>query len=160
MERRSFLKTAVAGSVAAGFAGTVEAAEKYFPVKVDSTLFENINHAKDPANKVGLEKSHSPVITAPASVEAGKSFTVEVAVGETLHTMGSGHWIEFLDLRLGNQPIARADFQPVAYLTPKVTFNVIIPKDAAPDGKATLVARQNCNLHGLWESSLNIAVSL
>jgi superoxide reductase len=159
MERRNFLKTAISGSIALGFTGTAMAAEKYFPVKVDSTLFENINRAKDPANKVGLEKSHSPVITAPASVEAGKPFTVEVAVGENLHTMGQAHWIEFIDLRLGNQPIARADFQPVGYLTPKVTFNVIIPKEAVPDGKATLVAIQNCNLHGLWESSANITVA-
>lgn len=159
MERRRFLTTAVSGSFAIGLAGTVAAAEKYFPVKVDQTLFETINRIKDPANKVGLEKSHSPVITAPASVEAGKPFAVEVAVGETLHTMGPTHWIEYIELRLGNQPIARADLQPVGYLTPKVTFNVIIPKDAAPDGKATLVARQNCNLHGLWENGLNIAVS-
>jgi superoxide reductase len=159
MERRRFLTTAVSGSFAIGFAGTVAAAEKYFPVKVDQTLFENINRAKDPANKVGLEKSHSPVITAPGSVEAGKPFTVEVAIGETLHTMGPTHWIEFIELRLGNQPIARSEMQPVGYLTPKITFNVIIPKDAAPDGKATLVAKQNCNLHGLWESILNITVS-
>jgi superoxide reductase len=159
MERRKFLKTAISSSIALGFAGTATAAEKYFPVKVDSTLFENINRAKDPANKVGLEKSHSPVITAPATVEAGKMFTVEVAVGETLHPMGSTHWIEFVDLRLGNQPLARADFQPAGYLAPKVTFNVIIPKDAASEGKATLVAKQNCNLHGLWESSINITVA-
>jgi superoxide reductase len=159
MERRMFLKTAVAGSITAGLAGTVAAAEKYFPVKVDQTLFENINRAKDPANKAGLEKSHSPVIAAPSSVEAGKPFTVEVAVGENLHPMSPAHWIEFIELRLGNQPIARADLQPAGYLVPKITFNVVIPKEAAPDGKATLVARQNCNLHGLWESSLNITVA-
>jgi superoxide reductase len=159
MERRMFLKTAVAGSVAVGLAGSAAAAEKYFPVKVDQTLFDNINRAKDPANKAGLEKSHAPVVTAPLSVEAGKSFTVEVAVGENLHPMGPTHWIEFIELRLGNQPVARADLQPAGYVAPRVTFNVVIPKEAAPEGKTTLVARQNCNLHGLWEGSINIAVS-
>lgn len=159
MERRMFLKTAVAGSVAASLARTVAAAEKYFPVKVDQTLFEDINRAKDPANKAGLEKSHAPVLTAPSSIEAGKPFTVEVAIGENLHPMSPAHWIEFIDLRLGNQPIARADLQSAGYLVPKMTFNVVIPKEAAPDGKATLVARQNCNLHGLWEGSINITVS-
>jgi superoxide reductase len=159
MERRRFLRTAVVGSVAAGIAETVAAAQKYFPVKVDQTLFENINRAKDPANKAGLEKSHAPVLTASSSIVAGKPFTVEVAIGENLHPMGPAHWIEFIELRLGNQPIARADLQPAGYLVPKITFNVVIPKEAAPEGKATLVARQNCNLHGLWEASINVIVS-
>ena len=66
-----------------GLAGPVAAAEKYFPVKVDQTLFEDINRAKDPANKAGLEKSHAPVLTAPSSIETGKPFTVEVAIGES-----------------------------------------------------------------------------
>ncbi len=154
-----FLTTVAVGSVATGMVGTVAAAEKYFPVKVDQTLFENINRAKDPANKVGLEKSHAPVLTAPSSIAAGKPFAVEVVIGENLHPMGPTHWIEFIELRLGNQPIARADLQPVGYLVPKITFNVVIPKEAAPEGKATLVARQNCNLHGLWEASINVTVS-
>ena len=159
MERRIFLRTAVAGSVAAGISGTAIAAEKYFPVKVDPILFENINRAKDPANKAGLEKSHVPVLTASSSIEAGKPFTIEVTIGEKLHPMGPAHWIEYIELRLGNQPIARADLQPAGYLVPKITFNVVIPKEAAPEGNATLVARQNCNMHGLWEASINITVS-
>ncbi|QWV95827.1 class II SORL domain-containing protein [Geomonas nitrogeniifigens] len=159
MNRRAFLKTTVAGSFVVGFAGTVVAAERYFPDQVDTRLFETINRVKDPTKKTPLEKSHAPVITAPASVMAGKPFTVEVSVGEVLHGMMPAHWIGFIELSLGNEPCGRVDLQPRGYLAPKVAFNVVVPKEAAPSGKVTLVAKQQCNLHGLWEGTLDIAVT-
>lgn len=159
MDRRTFLKSAVAGSVVAGLAGTAAAAGRYFPVQVDQTLFEGINRVKDPAKKTALEKGHGPVITAPAAVKAGEPFTVEVAVGEHLHPMGPTHWIEYIELAIGNEPAGRADLQANGYVKPKVAFTAVIPKEAAPTGKVTLVARQHCNLHGLWEGSLDIAVT-
>ncbi len=159
MDRRMFLKTVVASSVVAGFAKTVAAAERYFPVQVNQSLFGGINRVKDPAMKTGLEKSHAPVLTAPSSVKAGQPFTVEVSVGENLHPMGPTHWIEFIELRLGNEPAGRVDLQPIGYLMPKVSFTMVIPKEAAPAGKVTLLARQHCNLHGLWEGNLDITVS-
>ena len=76
MNRRAFLKTTVTGSLVAGFAGTAAAAERFFPDQVDMKLFETINRARNPAQKTALEKSHAPFITAPASVQAGKPFTV------------------------------------------------------------------------------------
>ena len=39
MDRRSFLKNAMIVSVAAGVANTATAAERYFPTKVDQSLF-------------------------------------------------------------------------------------------------------------------------
>jgi len=87
--------------------------------------------------------------TAPATVKAGEPFIVEVGVGETL----------YIELSIGNEPAGRVDFQAKGYLKPKVTFNLVLPKEAAPAGKVTLVARQHCNLHGLWEGSLDIVVS-
>lgn len=159
MDRRTFLKGTVAGSLAAGFAGAAAAAERHFPVKVDQTLFEGINRVKDAARKTALEKGHGPVLVAPPAVKAGETFTVEVAVGESLHPMGPTHWIEFIELYVGNEPAGRAEFQPKGYLKPKVTFNVTLTKESVPEGKVTLVARQHCNLHGMWEGSLDISVS-
>lgn len=153
-----FLKTAVAGSIVAGFAGTA-AATSYFPTQVDLSLFDGINRAKDPARKTALEKSHAPVITAPVSVKAGEMFTVEVAVGETLHPMGTSHWIQFIELNIGNEPAGRIDFQSRGFMKPKAVFTLAIPREATSSGKVTLVARQQCNLHGLWEGRLDIAVS-
>ncbi|HET6515334.1 MAG TPA: class II SORL domain-containing protein [Thermodesulfovibrionales bacterium] len=158
MDRRSFLKTAAVGSVALGVAREVFAAEKYFPSKVDPSLFETINRAKDPSTKSPLEKSHAPFITAPPKVKAGEPFAVEVRVGENLHPMGPTHWIEFIALNIGNEPAGRIDFQPKGYLSPKATFTVVLPMESAPSGKVTLVANQRCNLHGYWESSLDVSV--
>src|SRR6185369_6364989 len=101
MDRRTFLMTTVIGTVTAGIAGKVAAAERFFPTKVDKSLFEGINRVKDPANKTPLEQGHAPVITAPKSVKAGEPFIVEVSVGENLHPMGPTHWIEFIELGIG-----------------------------------------------------------
>jgi len=127
-------------------------------VKVDAALFEVINRVKDASNKTPLEKTHAPFLTAPAEVKAGEPFTVEVSVGEKLHSMGPAHWIEFIELNIGNEPAGRIDFQPKGYLQPKATFTVVVTKESAPAGVVTLVAHQRCNLHGYWEGSRNVKV--
>lgn len=158
MDRRTFLKSAIAGSMTMGVARAASAAEHYFPQAVDQSLFQTINRVKDPAHKTGLEKSHAPVIKAPETVRSGEMFTVEISVGEKLHGMSPAHWIQDIELYVGNDPAGRVDLQPKGYLAPKATFNVMIPKEAAPQGKVTLVASQHCNLHGYWQSTLDIFV--
>jgi len=158
MDRRTFIKGAVAGSLAAGFAATASATS-YFPQQVDQALFDNINRVKDPAKKTPLEKSHAPVITVPATIKAGTMFTVEVSVGEKLHGMSAAHWIQDIELYIGNDPAGKVELQPKGYLSPKVQFNVTLAADVAPGGKVTLVAAQHCNLHGYWESRHDIQVS-
>lgn len=159
MDRRTFLKSAALGAAAAGIARTATAAEMYFPVKADQSLYATINRAKDLAKKSPLEQKHVPVIKAPATVKAGEPFTVEVTVGEVVHPMGPTHWIQFVELNIGNEPAGRADFQPRGFLNPKVTFTVVIPKEAAPAGKVTLIAHERCNLHGYWEGSVDVTVT-
>ena len=159
MNRRTFLKTATIGSIVTGISASVASAERYFPVKVDQSLFTEINRVKDQAKKTPLEKSHAPAISAPAAVKAGETFAVEVSVGEIVHVMGPSHWIEYIELAIGNEPAGRVDLQPKGYLKPKVTFMVTLPKEAAPSGKVTLVALQRCNMHGLWESSIDVSVA-
>jgi len=159
MDRRYFLKSAVLGSLAVGLAPEAFAMKRYYPVNVDPNLFQDINRVKDPSRKTALEKKHGPVITVPARVKAGEPFTVEVSVGEDLHPMGPGHWIEFISLDIGNEPAGRIDFQPKGYLKPRAAFTVVLTKEAAPSGKVTLVARQRCNLHGYWEGMKDIEVS-
>lgn len=142
-----------------GVAAEALAVDLFYPVNVDPSLFQAINRAKDPANKTPLEKSHAPFITAPKKVTAGEPFTVEVSVGENLHVMGPTHWIEYIELNIGNEPAGKVDFQPKGYLKPRATFTVVLTKEAAPSGKATLVAHQRCNLHGYWEGSMDVEVA-
>jgi superoxide reductase len=159
MDRRTFLKSVALGTVVAGAPAGVLAAEKYFPSKVDQGLFETINRVKNPSNKTPLEKSHAPVITAPQTVKGGEPFAVQVSIGEVIHPMGQSHWIEFIELDIGNEPAGRIDFQARGYLSPKVTFTVTLAKDSSPSGKVTLIAHERCNLHGYWEGSVDITVT-
>lgn len=159
MNRRNFLRVSMAGVATAGISKFAFGAEQYFPSKVDMNLFGTVNKVKDPSNETALEKSHAPLITAPEKVNAGEPFTVEVSVGKVVHPMGPAHWIEFIELNIGNEPAGRLDLQPKGYLHPKATFTVILGKDAAPSGKVTLVAHQRCNLHGYWESTKDITVT-
>ena len=158
MERRTFLKTAVLGASVFGLGRAISAEEKTYPIKVDPKLFDSINRVKDPSNKTPLEKKHAPVITAPAEVKTGQPFPVEVAVGEILHDMGPAHWIEYIELGVGNEPAGRVDFQSKGYLKPKAVFTVVLGQDIAALGKITLVANERCNLHGYWEGSLDVKV--
>ncbi len=159
MNRRNFLKSVAIGAIAAGVAGETLSAGSYFPGNADQRLFETINRVKDPSNKTPLEKSHAPVLNAPRVVKSGVPFAVEVSVGEVVHPMGPAHWIEFIELNIGNEPAGRIDYQSKGYLIPKVTFFVTLTKESAPAGQVTLIAHQRCNLHGYWEGSLDITVA-
>ena len=158
MDRRTFLKAATMGTLVMGISKGALALDTKYPVAVDPALFSTINRVKDPANKTPLEKTHAPVLIAPSEVKSGEPFTVEVSVGEKVHAMSQAHWIEYIELSIGNEPAGRADFQSKGYLQPKATFTVMLTKEAAPSGMATLVAHQRCNLHGYWEGSVSVKV--
>ena len=158
MERRDFLKNAAISTLAIGISTEAFGIDRFYPTKVDQGLFDTINRVKDPSNKTHLEKTHAPFITAPAKAKAGEPFTVEVSIGEELHPMGPTHWIEFIELNIGNEPAGRMDFQSKGYLKPKAVFTVILQKEATLNGKVTLVAHQRCNLHGYWEESMTIEI--
>lgn len=158
MNRRNFLKGSAIGLASLTLTKTVLAADKYYPAKVDPKLFETINRVKDPANKTPVEKKHVPVIKAPNEVKVGEPFTVEVSVGETVHDMGPSHWIQNIELVIGNEPAGRIEFQPKGYLKPKASFVVVLGQEFVAAGRATLVAYERCNLHGYWEGSAEIKV--
>jgi superoxide reductase len=159
MDRRDFLKSTAIGTLSMTIAAEAFGADIFYPTGVDKTLFETFNRVKDPANKTPLEKSHAPFITAPGKVKAGEPFVVEVSVGENLHVMVPTHWIEYIELNIGNEPAGMISFQSKGYLKPKASFTVVLTKEAAPNGKVTLIARQRCNLHGLWESGMDVEVA-
>jgi superoxide reductase len=120
--------------------------------EVDPSLFAGINRVKDPKNLSHLEQFHSPTVHFPEKVEAGKPFAVDVAVGELLHVMTPAHHIVHIALYAGNEPAGLMELSHTLN-QPRATFYLVLDKPV------TLVARQYCNLHGLWESRWSVPFS-
>jgi superoxide reductase len=113
-------------------------------------LFAGINRVTNPGDKTILEKKHAPVIEVPAKIVAGESFAVTLTMGDIAHPMGATHYIQNVDLLVGNEPAGHVEFRPEVAIA-KATVYIRIDKPV------TLVARAYCNLHGLWESRLEVA---
>jgi superoxide reductase len=157
MQRREMLKTTAAGILALSFGSGIALAKEYFPVQVDETLFEGINRVKDSENETQLEKLHGPVIIAPEKVNAGEIFMVSVSIGKALHPMGPKHWIEYVQVNIGNEPAGTLSFRSRGYMKPEGRFNLIL--DEGFQGKTVSIVVQNkCNLHGIWQNYRNIEV--
>ncbi len=115
-------------------------------------LFKQINYPKNPDNMTDLEKKHWPRIECPDTVEAGKPFDVTINIGTGIdHPSELAHFIEWVELSRGNCSTARASLNPKnAY--PRVTFRIAIEQDTM------LIARESCNLHGIWENKKQVNV--
>ena len=114
-------------------------------------------------------EKHVPVITAPATVKAGESFDVEIAVGKEIpHPNTAQHHICWIALHFvpddstTSIELGRADFSAhgasmtdapgPASTAPSARFRVALSLPG------TLHATAYCNLHGLWTSAVSIAV--
>ena len=146
IDRKDFLKTTLVGAASiAAFHGISKS------TFAQADLFSKINRAEDPKNMSLLEKKHSPVIKVPEKIKAGEPFDVQIEVGGVAHPMERGHYIGWLQLFADEVPIATVTFQPVVS-RPKAMLTVILEKSV------TLRVLESCNLHGIWESSLNISL--
>ncbi len=151
--RRLLLTPLLAGSfVAASKLSALAADGGYLAGSVpDKALFAGINRIKDPANLTTLEKKHSPVVTVNGPVKANEPFTVEITVGEVLHPSAADHFIEYVEVYANNRPAGRVEFVPVLNRA-KTQLTITLEKSA------TLVVREYCNLHGLWEARVDVTV--
>jgi superoxide reductase len=154
VRRRDFLigTALTAGSLLAvvGAARAEETFRSY--TQIDPSLFTGINRVKDAARKSALEQKHAPVVDVPATAKAGEPFVAKIAVGEVLHPMSPAHYIHFLEVYAGNEVAGRVEFSPT-FGVPEATLRLTLDKPV------TLVVREYCNLHGLWESRRDIAVA-
>jgi len=108
-------------------------------------LLEGVHMPEDVGQMTDLEKMHIPFISCPDTVKAGEPFDCTVHVGEYMtHPNDTSHFIQFIDLYLDENYIARSDFQTTKS-NPKVTFNLTLKHGGR------LRAYQNCNLHGVWK---------
>lgn len=116
----------------------------------EDDLFCGINKPKsDRVDAMSdLEKKHTPVIESPSKVKKGEPFEVLVEVGKYMkHPNENAHYIEWIELYSGDTFLARVDLVP-RLTEPKAKFAVSL------DHAHPLVAKERCNLHGLWQSLL------
>jgi len=157
MERRTFLRTVAAGAGSLSLFSGLALAKEHFPVEVNESMWQGINRLKDPNNETVLEKLHVPVITAPEKVKAGEVFDVDVMIGKEMHPMGPKHWIEYLQLSIGNEPAGTVIYRSHGYLKAHSRFSVMLGDDLK--GKTvSLVATLKCNLHGIWQHYADVEV--
>ncbi|MFC1551366.1 class II SORL domain-containing protein [Candidatus Latescibacterota bacterium] len=110
-----------------------------------------------PAKETGKEK-HVPIIDAPASVKAGAPFSVTVEVGKTVpHPNTVEHHISMVQLYALTEDsqfavnIGTFNLGPTV-ASPKITIPVMIQQNS------TLYALGYCNLHGVWDYSVEVKV--
>jgi superoxide reductase len=157
MNRREALKMALWGGAAVMLGQGRAWATEYYPKKVDEKLFQGINRVEHPGEENHLEKLHSPVIKAPDTVKGDEVFPVEVAIGQVAHPMGPAHWIEHLQLNIGNEPAGNVIFRSRGYVKAAAKFNVLLPNEMKGQ-TVSLIIQIKCNLHGIWENYANIKV--
>ena len=157
MNRREAIKVTLLGGAVAMLGQGGILAKEYYPEQVDEQLFQGINRVKNPGQEKGLELVHSPVITAPDEVNSGGVFQVDVAIGKSPHPMGPKHWIEHLQLNVGNEPAGNVIFRSRGLVKAAARFNVQLD-DGFKGKTVSLIVQVKCNLHGIWENYFNVKV--
>ncbi len=115
---------------------------------------EEVNKVKDWNNMTDIEKKHVPAIEAPDKVKAGEAFDVLIEVGKYMkHPNELNHWINWIGLWIDKRPVAFVNLYPTVS-EPVVRFRIKI--DSV--GKKKIVAREFCNLHGVWQNEKEIEV--
>ena len=116
------------------------------------------------------KEKHTPVIEANELVKKGEAISVKVSVGkEIAHPNATAHhirWIEVYFLPSGEKfPLEIGKFEftshgesgqgpdtSTVYTSPEVNLKFKTDKPGA------ILASSYCNIHGLWQSSKDIAV--
>ncbi len=109
-------------------------------------------------------EKHAPVIEVPETIKAGEPFTVSVSVGKEIpHPNTLDHHIAWIDLFFqpkGNKfvyHVARIEFKAHGELETYTIPAASVTMRVAQSG--TLRALSLCNIHGLWESSVEIEIA-
>ncbi|MDY6822055.1 MAG: class II SORL domain-containing protein [Deferribacterota bacterium] len=116
------------------------------------------------------KEKHVPVIELPDSIKAGEEFQVKVSVGKEIkHPNLTEHFIAWIELFFNSKDgknvthLGKAEFlshgestegpnKGYAYTEPVALFNIKLDKPG------TLVAVSYCNIHGLWENTVEVNI--
>jgi len=112
--------------------------------------------AKTMVEGTDFEKKHTPMIECDDVVKAGEVFEVKVHSAGVEHPMEDGHFIQFIELRMGDLPIARVNL--TQYAKPEVTLYVKAPSEEHKGQSVKLSAYMYCNLHGIWKYEKEIKI--
>lgn len=113
----------------------------------DAPILGQMNHVTDLDAAGDFERKHTPYVTAEPD---GDKVRVTIKVGHYVsHPNQPDHYIQWIILYVGDAPIARFDFVPVASY-PDVCVTVDV------DEGTTLRAVEYCNLHGLWAAEVEV----
>jgi superoxide reductase len=115
-------------------------------------------------------EKHVPVIDVPASVKKGEFFKVSVTVGkEIAHPNKTEHHIRWISVYFHPRgekfphQIARTEFMAHGESAQGPDTSTIYTQHEAvltfkTEKPGTLLASSYCNIHGLWQNSLDIEV--
>ncbi len=148
--RRKFLKVLGVSAASMGLASVVGSTKSKAADEVD--WFQNINRVKDPPMSLSpKEKGHAPSVHIPGAIKSGEPFQLEIQIGETLHPMTAGHYIQWIEVHLGTDLVSRIEFSPLCPQA-KVTVPVAVKESS------TLRILSRCNIHGIWETTRRVAL--
>jgi superoxide reductase len=138
ISRRSFMGILAAGAATVGARGALAL-----------ELTPEVLRVKDPENMTSLEAKHVPRISVPPTVRKGDSAPVSITVQ---HVMTTAHHVERIEVYWEGMLLTTVPLTP-ELMDCKVTVHLLVP------GPGKLVARELCNLHGLWEAEQQVQVS-
>lgn len=108
-------------------------------------------------------EKHVPFIKAPEKVTAGEAFEVMVHIGEEIgHPNTLEHYIAWMKLYFqpegGKFPIEVGTFTFAAHGEEAVFTEPKIVTTVKTDKPGTFHALSYCNIHGLWENSMDVTL--
>ena len=107
----------------------------------DAPVLSAMNLIGDLATAGDFEKKHTPHIEVE---QIDGTVRITVTVGHYVaHPNQSDHFIQWIELQVDGNPIARFDLSPVAVMP---SVSAVLALDAG----TTVRAVSYCNLYGLW----------
>lgn len=113
----------------------------------DAPILTAMQHVVDLDSADDFSRKHTPHISISANDD---TVTISVAVGHYVaHPNLPDHFIQWIEIQVGGNTIARFDLSPVA-------TSPVVSVVANLDPGTVVRAVEYCNLHGLWAAEATV----
>ncbi|NTW29553.1 MAG: superoxide reductase [Coriobacteriia bacterium] len=113
----------------------------------DAPILGGIHRPEDLTTADDFTKKHTPFVSCERT---GESCEVFVEVGHAVsHPNTPDHFIEWIELRVGDATVARFDFSAVV-TQPSIKCRLNL------EPSTEIVAYASCNLHGVWAAGITV----